>query len=77
MSRIRCRLQLAITTSILALLPSIAIAQVADVPQPNRSGDYTTAFVLGNRGYYTNPKWLVVDPDRNGLNRESFTDLNP
>lgn len=50
---------LSITTSIY-LVNSVVIAQVADVPRPNSDGDFTTAFVLGNRGYYANEKWLVV-----------------
>lgn len=36
-------------------------AQVAEVPNPNGKGDFMTAKVLGNRGYYVNNKWLVVD----------------
>ncbi|MBF2029293.1 MAG: hypothetical protein IGS48_21455 [Oscillatoriales cyanobacterium C42_A2020_001] len=43
-------------------VPSPAQAQVADVPAVNAKGDYITARVLGNRGYYRNTHWLVVDP---------------
>ncbi|MGI0483986.1 hypothetical protein ACN4EK_01045 [Pantanalinema rosaneae CENA516] len=49
----------------LSALP--AQAQVAEVPTASRQGDFTTARVLGNRGYFQNTKWLVVDTDR-GLN---------
>ncbi|BAU40823.1 hypothetical protein O77CONTIG1_00629 [Leptolyngbya sp. O-77] len=45
-----------------------AIAQMAEVPTPNRSGDYTTAIMQGNRGNYYNRRWLVVDPDPTYLN---------
>ena len=54
-------LPVALIASTLALhLPRAALAQGAEVPRPNRNGDFMTAFVLGNRGYYTNEKWLVV-----------------
>lgn len=39
-------------------------AQVADVPVANKTGDFTTAKVQGNRGYYRNTHWLVVEPSR-------------
>lgn len=42
-------------------------AQVSEVPTASRQGDFTTAKVLGNRGFYQNTKWLVVDTER-GLN---------
>ncbi|HIK57025.1 MAG TPA: hypothetical protein IGS37_17910 [Synechococcales cyanobacterium M55_K2018_004] len=46
-----------------------AIAQMAEVPLPNRNGDYTTAVLRGNRGnFYYNRRWLVVDPDPTYLN---------
>lgn len=44
-------------------LATAAQAQVAEVPQANGKGDFTTAKVMGNRGYYQNNKWLVVDTD--------------
>ncbi len=43
-----------------------AWAQMSDVPAPTSGGDFTTAIVLGNRGYYTNDKWLVVKPLKPG-----------
>jgi hypothetical protein len=49
----------------LSALP--AQAQVAEVPTASQQGDFTTARVLGNRGYFQNTKWLIVDTDR-GLN---------
>jgi len=52
------------TFSLIALaiaVSSPAQAQVADVPTVNSKGDFTTARVLGNRGYYRNTHWLVVD----------------
>ncbi|MFQ3615720.1 MAG: hypothetical protein SNJ57_11340 [Cyanobacteriota bacterium] len=45
-----------------------ANAQMAEVPMPNRNGDYTTAVMQGNRGNYYNRRWLVVDPDPTYLN---------
>jgi hypothetical protein len=48
--------------SSLILFTSRANGQMSEVPLPNRNGDFTTALVLGNRGYYTNDKWLVVKP---------------
>jgi hypothetical protein len=47
-----------------------AIAQVADVPNPNRNGDYTTAFLPGNRGHYPIRNWLVVEVDPTNQNAE-------
>jgi hypothetical protein len=47
---------------LLSLLPAPGMAQMSEVPIPNSSGDFTTALILGNRGYYTNDKWLVVKP---------------
>jgi hypothetical protein len=46
-----------------------AIAQAADVPKPNLSGDFSSIFLQGNRGFYAVPKWLViesVESERNG-----------
>ncbi|MBL1177810.1 hypothetical protein [Pantanalinema sp. GBBB05] len=49
----------------LSALP--AQAQVAEVPTASQKGDFATARVLGNRGYFQNTKWLIVETDR-GLN---------
>lgn len=46
-----------------------AIAQTADVPNPDQNGDFKTAFQQGNRGFYTIDKWLVVQP-RNSETRD-------
>ncbi|MEL7037301.1 MAG: hypothetical protein AAFO04_17005 [Cyanobacteria bacterium J06592_8] len=43
------------------LTTSAGIAQIAEVPSPNADGDFMSAKVLGNRGYYNNQIWLVVD----------------
>lgn len=53
-----------ITTAIatIPLMATVAIAQMAEVPQVNDQGDFMTAKVQGNRGLYNNEKWLVVDP---------------
>ena len=59
-----------------AVLPlnQIAIAQVAEIPQPDRNGNFNTAILGGNVGnYYPNNQWVVMpQPDAGGLNcRES------
>lgn len=52
----------AVSIALAIAIPTPAQAQVADVPAANAKGDYTTARLLGNRGYYRNTHWLVVDP---------------
>ncbi|MEI6330695.1 MAG: hypothetical protein WCP16_15760 [Pseudanabaena sp. ELA645] len=37
-----------------------AIAQAADVPKPNASGDFNSIFLQGNRGFYAVQKWLII-----------------
>ncbi|EKQ66637.1 hypothetical protein OsccyDRAFT_4425 [Leptolyngbyaceae cyanobacterium JSC-12] len=55
--------RLALIAFAMSVSSSISVhAQVADVPAVNAKGDYTTARLLGNRGYYRNTHWLVVDP---------------
>lgn len=48
--------------SYVAFGESKALAQVAEVPNPDRNGDFSSAFQRGNRGFYTINKWLVVQP---------------
>ena len=43
-------------------------AQWADVPHRDASGDFLTTRVQGNRGFYQQKYWLVVDRDPEGLN---------
>lgn len=62
MNRIFALISAAIALAIPFAAP--ASAQVADVPMANKAGDFTTARVMGNRGYYRNTHWLVVDPSR-------------
>ena len=45
-----------------------AQAQWADVPRMDAHGDFLTTKVQGNRGYYQQLFWLVVDRDPKGLN---------
>jgi hypothetical protein len=48
-----------------------AIAQAADVPKPNASGDFNSIFPQGNRGFYAVQKWLIiqsVESEANGGN---------
>lgn len=59
---------LALGTALVMGAAAPAIAQMAEVPTPNRNGDYTTAVMQGNRGNYYNRRWLVVDPDPTYLN---------
>ena len=47
---------------------TMAQAQMADVPKFDVNGDFLSARVLGNRGYYPHWQWLVVEPDAAGLN---------
>ncbi len=43
-------------------------AQMADVPNFDTNGDFPSARVWGNRGYYPHWQWLVIEPDPTGLN---------
>jgi hypothetical protein len=45
-----------------------AWAQLADVPRPDRLGDFRSARVQGHRGVYPQRQWLVVTSDPQGLN---------
>lgn len=45
-----------------------AIAQEADVPKPNLSGDFSSIFLQGNRGFYAVPKWLVIESVESEIN---------
>lgn len=58
-------LLIAIITS-LFIFEGKAIAQAAEVPNPDINGDFHTAFQQGNRGYYSIEKWLVVQPMTSG-----------
>ena len=50
-------------TSILAPFPQAAMAQYGGVPIVDRQGDYATALMQGNLGYYGNAKWLIVEDE--------------
>lgn len=41
-----------------------ASAQVSEVPAPDSEGDFNTAIVRGNRGFYVNQRWVVVPGTR-------------
>ena len=45
-----------------------AQAQMTDVPEFDPNGDFYSARVRGNRGYYAHRQWLVVEADEAGLN---------
>ncbi|NMF60186.1 hypothetical protein [Pseudanabaena yagii] len=50
-----------------------AIAQASDVPNPDKNGDFNTAFQQGNRGFYAIDKWLVVQPIETGSDGYGLT----
>ena len=54
-----------------------AQAQWADVPRMDVNGDFQTTKVQGNRGYYQQMLWLVVDRDPEGLNCRPFDGGEP
>ena len=60
-------------------LSSIAVfAQRADVPEVGRYSDFSSARVIGNRGFYFQTYWLVLDKDSAGLNcRPFFQSVQP
>ncbi|MBT9315672.1 hypothetical protein [Leptothoe spongobia] len=49
-------------------MATAAQAQMSDVPAFDTDGDFHSARVRGNRGYYSHRQWLVVEPDVEGLN---------
>lgn len=49
-------------------IPNAAYAQAAQVPRPDKNGDFLTTQMQGNRGTYQIEKWSVVNLDPNGLN---------
>ena len=51
--------------------------QWADVPRMDVNGDFQTTKVQGNRGYYQQMLWLVVDRDPEGLNCRPFDGGEP
>ena len=57
-----------VLTSLGGMYTMSAQAQWADVPRRDASGDFLTTRVQGNRGYYQQMYWLVVDRDAEGLN---------
>ena len=54
-----------------------ALAQRADVPRMDMNGDFQTTKVRGNRGFYQQRFWLVVDRDPEGLNCRPFDGGEP
>ena len=48
---------------IVALGRNPAFAQFGGVPEADEYGDYESALMLGNLGYYGNTNWLVVATD--------------
>jgi len=57
------------TGILLCFTASAAISQVAEVPAPDSQGDFNSAILRGNRGFYVNQRWVVMaGPDRDYLN---------
>jgi len=57
------------TGILLSCTANAAIAQVAEVPAPDSEGDFNSAILRGNRGFYANKRWVVMaDPDGDYLN---------
>ena len=46
----------------------VAWSQAADVPEFDTNGNFRSARVQGNRGFYPHEQWLIVDRDPEGLN---------
>ena len=53
-----------IAISLFLAAPGTVRAQVAEVPDAESNGDFNTAIVQGNRGFYTNDRWVVVAKSR-------------
>ncbi|MEM9264079.1 MAG: hypothetical protein AAGA46_00990 [Cyanobacteria bacterium P01_F01_bin.13] len=41
---------------------------MSDVPSFDANGNFLSARVFGNRGRYPHWQWLVIEPDKDGLN---------
>lgn len=67
MSKFIATLTMTAATMTACLMANPVQAQVAEVPGATAQGDFKSAKVLGNRGYYQNKSWLVVDTS-SGLN---------
>ncbi|MGC1218325.1 MAG: hypothetical protein WA883_12700 [Phormidesmis sp.] len=55
-----CLLALAIGGQLFLFHNSVANAQVAETSMLNSSGDFNTAIIQGNRGFYGNNHWVVA-----------------
>lgn len=53
-----------IATSLFLAAAGTAHAQVSEVPEADNNGDFNTAIIQGNRGFYTNDWWVVVANSR-------------
>ncbi len=45
----------------------VAEAQMADIPQMSKRGDFNTAIMRGNRGYYGHNHWVVAPQTDTGM----------
>ena len=64
-----CLLVLTIGSQLFLSQNSVASAQIAETSMLNSSGDFNTAIIQGNRGFYGNNHWVVApQPDTGYLN---------
>ena len=61
----------------LGLSAPVALAQRAEPPLPNASGDFLSSQTQGNRGLYEVRHWLMVDRDPEGTHCRSLETHQP
>ena len=61
----------------LGISAPVALAQRAEPPLPNASGDFLSSQTQGNRGLYEVRHWLMVDRDPEGTHCRSLATHQP
>ena len=61
----------------LGISAPVALAQRAEPPLPNASGDFVSSQTQGNRGLYEVRHWLMVDRDPEGTHCRSLATYQP
>ena len=61
----------------LGISAPVALAQRAEPPLPNASGDFVSSQTQGNRGLYEVRHWLMVDRDPEGTHCRSLATHQP
>ena len=61
----------------LGISAPVALAQRAEPPLPNSSGDFLSSQTQGNRGLYEVRHWLMVDRDPEGTHCRSLASHQP